>query len=62
MDFGITLAGGSALLRGLDERIRHETGLPVHMCNAPLRTVVVGAGMCVEQFDALKPVLTAAEG
>jgi len=57
MDRGITLAGGGALLRGLDELIRHETGMTVHVCDDPLRTVVVGAGMCVEQFETLKPVL-----
>jgi rod shape-determining protein MreB and related proteins len=60
MDSGITLAGGGALLRGLDQLIRHETGMPVHVCDDPLRTVVVGAGMCVDQFDTLKPVLAEA--
>ena len=36
MDRGIVLTGGGALLRGLDERIRHETGMPVHVAEDPL--------------------------
>jgi rod shape-determining protein MreB len=60
MDYGITLTGGGALLRGLDELIRHETGMPVHVSESPLRTVAAGAGMCVEQFETLKPVLAEA--
>jgi len=60
MDYGITLAGGGALLRGLDERIRHETGMPVQVTDEPLRTVAVGAGMCVDQYETLKPVLAEA--
>src|SRR4051794_22769171 len=38
---GITFTGGSALIGGLDQLIRHETGMPVHVCDDPLRTVVV---------------------
>jgi rod shape-determining protein MreB len=60
MDLGITLTGGGALLTGMDERLRHETGLPVQVCDDPLRTVATGAGLCVDQFDELKSVLTAA--
>jgi len=60
MDNGITVTGGGALLTGLDELIRHETGMPVHVCDDPLRTVATGAGLCVDQFDSLKPVLTEA--
>jgi rod shape-determining protein MreB len=51
------LTGGGALLRGLDERIRHETGMPVHIADEPLQSVVMGAGKCVEEFDALQQVL-----
>ena len=36
MDRGIVLTGGGALLRGLDERLRHETGMPVHVAEDPL--------------------------
>jgi rod shape-determining protein MreB and related proteins len=58
MDRGIVLAGGGALLQGLDERLRHETGMPVHVADDPLRAVVRGTGACVEDFDALQKVLS----
>ena len=38
MDRGIVLTGGGALLRGLDERLRHETGMPVHVAEDPLHS------------------------
>jgi rod shape-determining protein MreB and related proteins len=57
MDRGIVLTGGGALLKGLDERIRHETGMPVHVAESPLTSVALGAGRCVEEFDALQKVL-----
>ena len=57
MDRGIVLTGGGALLRGLDERLRHETGMPVHVAEEPLTSVVLGAGRCVEEFEALQQVL-----
>lgn len=57
MDRGLVLTGGGALLRGLDERLRHETGMPVHVAEDPLRSVALGAGRCVEEFDALQQVL-----
>lgn len=57
MDRGIVLTGGGALLRGLDERIRHETGMPVHVADQPLTSVAMGAGKCVEEFEALQQVL-----
>jgi len=59
MDRGIVLTGGGALLRGLDERLRHETGMPVHVAESPLSSVALGAGRCVEEFDALSKVLVA---
>ncbi|MBS43761.1 MAG: rod shape-determining protein [Nocardioides sp.] len=59
MDRGIVLTGGGALLAGLDDRIRHETGMPVHVAEAPLVSVAKGAGRCVEDFDALQQVLVA---
>lgn len=59
MDRGLVLTGGGALLRGLDERIRHETGMPVHVADDPLTSVAYGAGRCVEDFDALHQVLVA---
>jgi rod shape-determining protein MreB and related proteins len=57
MDRGIVLTGGGALLRGLDERLRHETGMPVHVADDPLTSVANGAGRCVEEFEALQAVL-----
>lgn len=62
MDRGIVLTGGGALLRGLDERLRHETGMPVHVAEEPLQSVAMGAGKCVEEFDALQAVLVAERG
>ncbi|GAB7004578.1 rod shape-determining protein [Nocardioides sp. AN3] len=59
MDRGIVLTGGGALLRGLDERLRHETGMPVHVADSPLTSVALGAGRCVEEFEALRQVLVA---
>ena len=57
LDRGITLTGGGALLRGLDERMRHELGVPVRVAEDPLRAVVRGSGRCVEEFTALERVL-----
>ena len=62
VDRGIVLTGGGALLRGLDERLRHETGMPVHVAEEPLQSVAMGAGKCVEEFDALQAVLVAERG
>ena len=57
MDRGIVLAGGGANLRGLDERLRHETGMPILIADNPLHSVAIGSGRCVEDFDALQQVL-----
>ena len=57
MDRGIVLTGGGALLRGLDERLRHDTGMPVHIAEDPLSSVRLGAGKCVEEFEGLQQVL-----
>ncbi len=57
MDRGIVLAGGGALLQGLDERLRHETGMPVRIADDPLHAVVLGTGRCVEEFEQLRAVL-----
>jgi len=42
------------MLRGLDLRIAQETKLPVHLVDAPLECVVLGAGRCVEIFDQVE--------
>ena len=44
MDRGIMLAGGGALLQGLDERLRDETQMPAHLAESPLTCVAVGSG------------------
>jgi rod shape-determining protein MreB len=59
MDRGIVLTGGGALLRGLDELLQHETGMPVYVADDPLSSVVLGSGKCVEEFEALQQVLVA---
>ncbi len=56
MDKGIVLSGGGALLRGLDERLRHETGLPVVQAEDPLACVVLGTGKVLEDMDLLRRV------
>ena len=53
MDRGIVLAGGGALLQGLDERLRHETQMPVHLAESPLTCVAVGSGRSLEEFEAI---------
>ena len=57
MDRGIVVTGGGALLKGLDERLRHETGMPIHITERPLDSVALGSGKCVEEFEALQQVL-----
>ncbi|MFB9835139.1 MULTISPECIES: rod shape-determining protein [Actinoallomurus] len=57
MDRGIALTGGGALLKNIDERLREETGMPIHMVDNPLDSVVLGSGKCVEDFEALRQVL-----
>ena len=59
MDRGIALTGGGALLRGLDQRLGEETGIPVYLAGNPLESVVLGTGKCVEDFDTLQQVLIA---
>ena len=51
---GLNLVGGGGMLRGLAERISHETDIPVHLVDAPLECVVLGAGRCIESYDELK--------
>jgi rod shape-determining protein MreB len=53
VDRGIVLAGGGALLRGLDIKIREETGLPVTLAEDPLSSVVLGAGKVLDELDLL---------
>ena len=51
---GLVLAGGGALLAGLAERITHETGIQAFIAPEPLLAVVLGAGMTLENLEAIK--------
>jgi rod shape-determining protein MreB len=50
MDRGIVLAGGGSLLRGLDERLRHEMQLPAIVAESPLTCVAIGSGRYLERL------------
>src|SRR5262245_39950735 len=54
---GAHLVGGGSLLKGFSDRLGKETGVPIHLDEAPLETVVLGAGRCLESFDRLKDML-----
>ena len=58
MEKGIYLTGGGALLRGLEERVSRETGMPVWVAKNPLFAVAIGSGQVLEEFDALNFLLT----
>ena len=56
---GVHLVGGGGMLRGLDLRLSIESQLPVRLVDAPLESVVLGAGRCLEAFDSLKSMFMA---
>jgi len=59
VDRGLVLAGGGALLRGLDRLLADETGLPVHIAEDPLSAVAEGAGRALSEIKFLRQVTTA---
>lgn len=56
VDRGIVLAGGGALLRGIDLLLREETGLPIILAEDPLAAVVIGVGKALDEIDLLKKI------
>ena len=56
LDRGVMITGGGALLKGLDERIRMETNLPVHIAEDPLEAVAKGAGKAIENMNKFAKV------
>ena len=61
VDRGLVLAGGGALLRGLDRLLMDETGLPVHVAEDPLSAVAEGTGRALQELKFLRQVATASE-
>jgi rod shape-determining protein MreB len=59
VDRGIMLAGGGALMKGIDTLISHETGIVTHIAADPLCCVVLGAGRVLENPKQLERVFTA---
>jgi rod shape-determining protein MreB len=57
VDKGIVLTGGVALLKNLDKLLREETNLPIIIADDPLSSVVLGAGMSLDNLDILKEVM-----
>jgi rod shape-determining protein MreB len=57
---GVNLVGGGGMLRGLAQRLSRETKVPVELVDAPLECVVLGAGHCIEHYDALKGIFMGA--
>jgi len=53
MDRGITLAGGGALLHGMEERMRSECQMPAQLTESPLTCVAVGSGRSLEEFEVI---------
>ena len=58
MDRGMVLAGGGAMLRLLDERLRQEMGIPVHIADDPLLCVALGSGRSLEEIEHYSSTLS----
>lgn len=57
VDKGIVLAGGGAIIKGMDLLLREQTGLPIIVAEDPLDSVVIGTGRTLEEPDLLKRVI-----
>ncbi len=58
MEDGITVTGGGALLQGLDQRLAHETGMPIRIADEPLYSVAIGSGRALENIDAMRGLMS----
>jgi rod shape-determining protein MreB len=58
---GIHMVGGGSMLKGFDQRLANDTGLPVYLVDAPLESVVLGAGRCIESYESLRVMFMGAE-
>ena len=58
MEDGIMLTGGGALLGGLQQRLSHETGMPIRVADEPLYSVVIGSGRALENIDAMRGLMS----
>ena len=58
MEDGIMITGGGALIGGLDERLAHETGMPIRIAREPLYSVVIGSGRALENIDAMRGLMS----
>jgi rod shape-determining protein MreB len=61
VDQGLVLAGGGALLPGLDRWLNEQTGLPTRLCGDPLTAVARGAHVCLEHFDRWRGAMRASD-
>jgi len=57
LERGIVMTGGGSLLRGLEERLRKETGLPVNLAEDPLTAVVRGVGRIMDDLERYRKIL-----
>ncbi len=61
MKRGIVLAGGGALLSGIDALVEAETKMPVKLATDPLASVVAGTGLILEDLDAMRTLVTSSD-